>query len=335
MEEDQAPMHPNISIALHNCAEEVGNPTPRLENKSSNKPGPYSLSEVFNTHNRRNFPQFMFPLRLPGFTRPMDPKSDLDKLAKSAPGQGSLIVNDRDLADQEMEFKRLLSIISLAHWDHDMLSRLRDQLKQGLDQDQAAQTLDTILNEQKEYLPLADDMLTTGLTNSVLRRRDILLKNFAPLDLSEDAITKLRSSDLASRSLLEVPPGLIKEEQDSATQKTMFHLAKSTAASASRPPYNQSRSRNQYRNQNRRRNNYRGRNQYRGRSSSSSQSQSYDTAQQQQPQQQQPQQQQQQQQPQQQQQQQQPNKPYQYRDYQNKAPRRPYKKGGRGGQQGF
>ncbi len=227
---DRLPLHPNLNTTLKNCSQELLNPLPRPTSKSTKKPGPYLIDETFAT-SRKNFPDFYLPGDLPDFVKPMDSRSRLDAMG-SASSLGSLSVSDKDLKDTELEYKRSLSILSIAHWSHDALARLKDQLAEGQDPTEAAQYLDVILKEQMEYLPLLDDILTTGLTNTVLKRRDLLLKSFSSLDLSTETITKIRASDLTSISLVEVPADLIKEEEAKRTQKTLYNFAKASASLA-------------------------------------------------------------------------------------------------------
>ena len=109
-----------------------------------------------------------------------------------------------------------------------------EQLARGRNSDEVVEELRTLLQEQREAIPILEDSLCTHFTNIVLRRRDLVLKSLQYKDLSPEALIQIRASKLTGKDLLEVDVELLKDERKHRTEQTMFHFAKA-AASASTP----------------------------------------------------------------------------------------------------
>jgi hypothetical protein len=233
-ESDLLPLQPNILQALKNCERELRDPDPKASNKSDGKAGPYEVGTVLNIQGRKNFPRFFYPSDVPAFARPMDPKSQLSSfLDKAQSPCDSISFSDKEMKDQEMEAKRMISTQSVLHWGHDALENLTDQLSRGRNPDEVVEDLRILLQEQREAIPVLEDCLCTHLSNIVLRRRDMLLKSLQYKDLSPEALVKLRASKLTGKDLLEVDVDLFREERKHRSEQTMFHIAKAAASAPS------------------------------------------------------------------------------------------------------
>jgi len=81
-------------------------------------------------------------------------------------------IGDKDLLQQEQELRETLCCWSVSRWGN---SAARALLEQDLSLEELKGCLRTILDEQDNLSPVIEDRLTTTLTNTVLRRRDIIL----------------------------------------------------------------------------------------------------------------------------------------------------------------
>ena len=64
-----------------------------------------------------------------------------------------------------------------------------------------------ILDQQDLLAPAMEDRLTTELTNSVLRRRDIVLATSQAKSFQEDSVVEFRSSPLVGSELFRLRQG--------------------------------------------------------------------------------------------------------------------------------
>jgi len=81
--------------------------------------------------------------------------------------------------------------------------------------------------------PVIEDRLTTTLTNTVLRRRDILPATGQGRQLQDNSIVDLRSSPLVGVDLLDFPLELVVEERELKSSRTLLDALKCSA----RPSY--------------------------------------------------------------------------------------------------
>ena len=232
-EQDMLPMHPNISQALGNCEKELRSADPKPANKTDGKAGQYDVGAYFSTQSRKVFPRFFVPLGTPSFGKAMEARTKLTTvLDKAVTPPDAVRLSDKDLKEQEVEIKRMISIQSVMHWGHDALENITDQLSKGADPQSVVTELKVLLDEQKEALPIMEDCLCTALTNTVLRRRDLVFRSVQVQDLSPEALVTLRSSSLTGTELIPVDDDLIRSERKHKSEQTLYHFAKAAASSA-------------------------------------------------------------------------------------------------------
>lgn len=82
--------------------------------------------------------------------------------------------------------------------------------------------LTAILDQQDLFAPAMEDRLTTELTNSVLRRRDIVLSTTQAKAFQEDSVVEFRSSPLVGSDLFDFDKEVIKEELEVQTSKAVM-----------------------------------------------------------------------------------------------------------------
>ena len=83
---------------------------------------------------------------------------------------------------------------------------------ESLTMDQLKQKLTVVVDEQDLLSPVAEDRLTTELTNAVLRRRDIILSTSQVQKFQEDSVAEFRASPLVGTDLFEFDSEVVKEE---------------------------------------------------------------------------------------------------------------------------
>ncbi len=86
--------------------------------------------------------------------------------------------------------------------------------------------LDAILQAQADLEPLMEDLITTGLTNSVLRRRDLLLEQVQASYLTPENLIQLRGSPLDEQVLIQFPEELLKEERELRSKRMFLQALK-------------------------------------------------------------------------------------------------------------
>jgi len=112
----------------------------------------------------------------------------------------------------------------------------------SLSKEQLRDKLKTISKLQQSLAPIIEDRLTTTLTNTVLRRRDIILSSYQAKFLQEDNLVDIRASPLLGTDLLDFPQELVHEEREARTSRELIAaLRRSSSSSSSRGQSRQSR----------------------------------------------------------------------------------------------
>jgi len=171
------------------------------------------------------------PAGLSSFTTPLRRNHTLPReLFSQSSMSKSSTVSDKDLQQQEQELREVLASWSALRWSFSGLSQLLDS---DLDKDQAYVILRSLVQEQEVLAPVVEDRLTTMLTNTILRRRDMLLASSAGKQLQEENLVELRASPLEGPDLLNFPPELVSEERELKSSRALIAALKSS----SRPSY--------------------------------------------------------------------------------------------------
>ena len=93
---------------------------------------------------------------------------------------------------------------------------------ESLTLEQQRQKLTVVVDKQDLLSPVVEDRLTTELTNSVLRRRDIILSTSQVQKFQEDSVAKFRASPLVGTDLFEFDSEVVKEEMQAQTFQSMM-----------------------------------------------------------------------------------------------------------------
>ena len=129
-------------------------------------------------------------------------------------------ISDKELMTQEQALRESLCIWSSVRWGHSALRRLLE--REDLSSTDLRVQLTAILDQQDLLAPVMEDRLTTELTNSVLRRRDIVLSNTQAKAFQEDSIVEFISSPLVGSDLFDFDKEVIKEELEVQTSKAVM-----------------------------------------------------------------------------------------------------------------
>jgi len=139
-------------------------------------------------------------------------------------------VTDKDLQQQEQDLREVLASWSALRWSFSGLAQVLDS---DLDKDRAYAILRSLVSEQEVLAPVIEDRITTMLTNTILRRRDMLLSSSAGKQLQEDNLVELRASPLEGPDLLNFPPELVTEERELKSSRALIAALKSSSRPSS------------------------------------------------------------------------------------------------------
>ena len=115
-------------------------------------------------------------LDTPGFIQPLKKNSNVPKdiLSEVSSKDQSLTVSEKTLWSMEKQARQLTCSWSAIRWTHRAIRQVLDD--EDRSEEEKWGDLDAILQAQADLEPLMEDLITTGLTNSVLRRHDLLLE---------------------------------------------------------------------------------------------------------------------------------------------------------------
>jgi len=143
----------------------------------------------------------------------------------------SIKVADKDLAQQEQELREILAAWSVLRWSFSGLSQLIDS---DMTKEQAFSVIQSLVEEQESLAPVIEDRLSTMLTNTILRRRDILLSSSSAKALQEQNLVELRASPLDGPELLSFPQDLVTEERELKSSRALIAALKGSSRSTYR-----------------------------------------------------------------------------------------------------
>jgi len=162
------PLFPATASTLEACEEAILNPI----SKSGTVAEPLVVGSFLKA--QRSFStKHWDPAGLNSFSTPLRRNHTLPKelFTQSSLNKYSN-VTDKDLQQQEQDLREVLASWSALRWSFSGLSQLLDS---DLDKDRAYAILRSLVSEQEVLAPVIEDRLTTMLTNTILRRRDMLL----------------------------------------------------------------------------------------------------------------------------------------------------------------
>jgi len=219
------PLFPATASTLEACEDAILNPI----SKSGTVAEPLVVGSFLKP--QRSFTTKLWdPAGLSSFTTPLRRNHTLPKELFT---QSSLSkyanVTDKDLQQQEQDLREVLASWSALRWSFSGLSQLLDS---DLDKDRAYAILRSLVSEQEVLAPVIEDRLTTMLTNTILRRRDMLLSSSAGKQLQEDNLVELRASPLEGPDLLNFPPELVTEERELKSSRALIAALKSSSRPA-------------------------------------------------------------------------------------------------------
>jgi len=142
-------------------------------------------------------------------------------------------VSEAHLKLLETDTREALATWSALRWGFSATSAFLED--DTLSRDQLRDKLRTISKMQQSLAPIVEDRLTTTLTNTVLRRRDIILSSYQAKFLQEENLVDIRASPLLGSDLLDFPQELVHEEREARTSRELIAaLRRSSSSSSSR-----------------------------------------------------------------------------------------------------
>ena len=200
------PVHPTVKDTLDLCMSSV---------KEDSQGEPMGTGKLLST--TRNFPKFMYDIGdLSKFPKPQkNTESDLLPAAKNA----VLNLSDKDLQSQEQQLREMTTLWSQNMWAFQAMNMI---LNSDMEADEAFEKLSDVLNQQKAVAPLIQDRLSVLLSNTVLRRRDLILKQTPCNKMKEESIIDLRATSLTQEKLFVIDSDLRKKEESEKTSRELL-----------------------------------------------------------------------------------------------------------------
>jgi len=229
-ESHRLPLFPSVTSAIQSCEGYIVEPT----NKAGIPQDPLGVGSFLKSQ-RLFSPKILdiegdVKLAQPLRRNTSWPKDVLqvepDKL-KAAP------VSESHLKLLEADTREALATWSALRWAFSATSAYLED--DSLSRDQLRDKLRTVSKMQQSLAPIVEDRLTTTLTNTVLRRRDIILSSYQAKFLQEENLVDIRASPLLGSDLLDFPQELVHEEREARTSRELISaLRRSSSSSSSR-----------------------------------------------------------------------------------------------------
>jgi hypothetical protein len=147
--------------------------------------------------------------------------------------------SDKELQSQEQSMREMSVLWSQNIWGMQAIDTI---LCSDLEADEAFDRISHINNQLKAVAPLIQDRISVILSNTVLRRRDLVLRQYPCTKYKRDSIVDLRASPLTDEKLFVIPPELKEKEDAEKTSRDMI-------AAINRPVTVHLAGQNQYQNQ--------------------------------------------------------------------------------------
>ena len=239
-ENHRLPLFPSITSALQACEESILEPT----SKAGTPQDPLGVGSYLKA--QRPFSHKV--LEVEGDTKLAPPLRrntnwPKDVLEVDPARTKTASVPEADLKQQETDLRETLAVWSSLRWSFSTASKILEN--DSVSTDEVKDRLNTVFKLQDSLAPLIEDRLTTSLTNTILRRRDVILSSYQAKFLQEENIVDIRGSPLLGTELLEFPSQMIQEERDSRAQRALISALKrpppSSSSSSSKTQYKQGR----------------------------------------------------------------------------------------------
>jgi hypothetical protein len=174
-------------------------------------------------------------LDTPGFIQPLKRNSNIPKdiLSEASNKDQGQTVSERALWSLEKQARQLACAWSAMRWAHRATRQVLDDEERSEEEKWA--DLDAILQTQADLEPLMEDLISTNLTNTVLRRRDLLLEQIQATYLTPENLIQLRGSPLDEQVLIQFPEELLKEERELRSKRMFLQALKPPRAAWSQP----------------------------------------------------------------------------------------------------
>jgi len=217
------PLYPATASTLEACEEAIATPV----SKTGSISDPLTVGNFLKP--QRTFLHKLWePAETVGFTTPLRKNHSLPKeLFNLQSLEKSTKVTDKDLAQQEQEVRETLAAWSVLRWSFSGLSQLIDS---DMTKEQVFAVIKSLVEEQESLAPVIEDRLSTMLTNTALRRRDILLSSSSAKHLQDENLVELRASPLDGPELLSFPQDLVSEERELKSSRALIAALKSEPA---------------------------------------------------------------------------------------------------------
>jgi hypothetical protein len=128
-------------------------------------------------------------------------------------------MTDRDLQIQEQQLREITTLWSQNMWAYQAMSNI---LNSDLEVDDAFEKLTDVLNQQKAVAPLIQDRISVLLSNTVLRRRDLVLKQTPRTKMKEESVIDLRATPLTQEKLFVIDSELRRNEEHDRTNRDIL-----------------------------------------------------------------------------------------------------------------
>jgi len=227
LETQRLPLFPETQSTMTKCVEAIRSPK---DPKTGYPVDPLGLGKYLE-------PQWPVSTKLdildtPGFIQPLKRNTNVPKdILSEASKDQSLTVSEKTLCAMERQARQLACAWSAMRWSHRVTRQVLDDEERSEEEKWA--DLDAILQTQADLEPLMEDLITTGLTNTVLRRRDLLLEQVQATYLTPENLIQLRGSPLDEQVLIQFPEELLKEERELMSKRMFLHALKPPRAARS------------------------------------------------------------------------------------------------------
>ena len=227
LETQRLPLFPETQSTMTKCVEAIRSPK---DPKTGYPVDPLGLGKYLE-------PQWPVSTKLdildtPGFIQPLKRNTNVPKdILSEASKDQSLTVSEKTLCAMERQARQLACAWSAMRWSHRVTRQVLDDEERSEEEKWA--DLDAILQTQADLEPLMEDLITTSLTNTVLRRRDLLLEQVQATYLTPENLIQLRGSPLDEQVLIQFPEELLKEERELMSKRMFLHALKPPRAARS------------------------------------------------------------------------------------------------------
>ena len=229
------PLHPTISSGLSHLASEVA------DDSFATKSRPTEVLPVgsFLSGERRVSQTYFSPAGMRAFLSPASLNEDFPSLSADKPASVSNS-REQDLKTDEILFKELLAIQSLAKWARltfESLTASLGEAQSDSDRETIAAHLASLSLQMKSLDADMEDRLATRLANTLLRRRDLHLASLNGPQLP-DHMKTLRGAPFAHKHLFgDLPADMVASTKKLQQADVLQKLATASATQKRQPSF--------------------------------------------------------------------------------------------------